>query len=145
MAVAAISTDGVALVALLGLGHSAAYLVGAAVLGVIVHRRVARPLWPAALGRVVAVSTVAGALAYAATRAVDADSSRVADLAVVLGATVLGAIVVLIGYRLLGVAERAHRPCRADRGSSMSGRRWGGVLVGMSGGRRRRVRRRLDG
>ena len=103
MALAAISTDGVARVGLLGVGHSAAYLVATVVLGVMVQRRLARSLWPAALGRVVIVSGVAGALAYGATRVVDAASSRAADLAVVVVATAVGALVVLAGYRLSGV------------------------------------------
>jgi hypothetical protein len=53
---------------------------------------------------VVAVATVVGLAAWAAGRAlVDADSGRLADLAVVAGLGLAGAGLVVLGYRLVGL------------------------------------------
>jgi hypothetical protein len=88
----------------LGLGHSVAYAVGVVVLGVVLTRRTGGALWPAALGRVVAVSAAVGVAAWAVSGAVlGDDSARLADLAVVAGLGLTGAGLVLVGYRVLGV------------------------------------------
>ena len=98
------TVDGSARIFVLGLGHSAAYAVGVVVLGVGLARRTGGSLWPAAIGRIVAVSGVVGLAAWwAADRLVDAGSSRVADLAVVAGLGLVGAGLILAAYQVLGV------------------------------------------
>jgi putative peptidoglycan lipid II flippase len=104
MVVGAVTADGVALVFVLGLGHSAAYLLGLGVLGVGLARRTGGSLFPAGAGRVVAVAAVVGLAVWAAGRAlVDAGSGRLADLAVVAGLGLAGAGLVLLGDRLVGL------------------------------------------
>ena len=73
MAVGALTLDGAARIAVLGLAHSLAYTVGVAVLGVGLARRTGSSLWPAALGRVVAVSVVVGRAAWAVSGALLGD------------------------------------------------------------------------
>jgi putative peptidoglycan lipid II flippase len=104
MVAGSLTVDGSALIFVLGLGHSAAYTLGVGVLGVGLVRRTGGSLRPAALGRVVTVSAVVGLGAWVASRAVlDGDSSRVANLAVVAGLGLVGAGLVVLGYRALGV------------------------------------------
>jgi putative peptidoglycan lipid II flippase len=104
MAVGAVSADGAARIAVLGLAHSLAYAVGVAVLGVGLARRTRTSLWPAALGRVVAVSVAAGLAVWAVSGALLGDDpGRLADIAVVAGTGLAGAALVLGGYRVLGV------------------------------------------
>jgi len=106
MAVGAVLTDGAARIAVLGLGHSLAYVVGILVLGAGLTRRTGTSLWPAALGRVVAVSAAAGVGAWAVSGAVLGDEpGRLADLAAVAGLGLIGAGLVLVAYRVLGVRE----------------------------------------
>jgi putative peptidoglycan lipid II flippase len=104
MAVAALTLDGAARIGALGLAHSLAYTVGVVVLGVGLARRTGSSLWPAALGRVLAVGVVVGGAGWAASGALLGDDPRrLADLAVVLGAGLVGAGLVLVAYQLLGV------------------------------------------
>ena len=104
MAAGSLALDGTARIFALGIGHSAAYAVGVAVLGVRLARRTGGALWPAALGRMALVAAVVGLAAWAAAGAlVDAGSPRVANVALVVGGGVVGAGLVLLGYRLLGV------------------------------------------
>ncbi|MFO7280439.1 MAG: lipid II flippase MurJ [Thermoanaerobacterales bacterium] len=96
--------DGAALIYGLGLGHSAAYTAGAAVLGVGLARRTGGSLWPAAIGRVTAVSAVVGLGAWAAGRAlVGGETGQLPNLAAVAGIGVVGAALVVAGYRLTRV------------------------------------------
>jgi hypothetical protein len=104
MAAAALTLDGAARIGALGLGHSLAYTVGMVVLAVGLARRTRSSLWPAALGRILAVGVVAGGGAWALSGALLGDDpSRLADLAVVAGVGLLGAGLVLVAYQLLGV------------------------------------------
>ena len=104
MIVGSLVADGAALVLALGLGHSVAYTVGVVVLGVGLVRRTGSGLWPAAIGRVVAVSAVVGTAVWLVGRAaVDADTGRLLNLVVVGGLAAVGAGLVVAGYRLLGV------------------------------------------
>jgi putative peptidoglycan lipid II flippase len=104
MAGAGIFLDGNARVAVLGLGHSLAYAVGALVLGVALMRRTGTSLVPAAFGRMLLVAVVAGGGAWLASRAVlDDDPGRLVDLGFLAVAGAAGAAVVVGGYRLLGV------------------------------------------
>jgi putative peptidoglycan lipid II flippase len=104
MAVAAVGLEGGARIAVLGLGHSAAYSVGALVLALGLRRRTGASLLPAGLVRMLLVSGVVGGAAWAAGQAVLGDDpARLADLAFVAVAGGLGGAVVLGAYRLLGV------------------------------------------
>ena len=82
MAVGASLTDGAARVAALGIGHTAAFCVGALVLGFDVHRRVAARVWDDGLVRAVGVAIAAGGAAWLVAQVMDphdrlgVDSSR---------------------------------------------------------------------
>jgi putative peptidoglycan lipid II flippase len=104
MVVSAAVVDGTARIVLLGVGHSVAYSVGAAVLALGLARRTGASLRPAALGRVGLVSALAGVGGWAASQAVLGDDpARLAALATVMVIAAVGAGVVIAGYRLLGV------------------------------------------
>lgn len=104
MALSAALLDGIVRVLALGLSHSVAYTVGAAVLAVGLRRRTGASLRPAAVGRIVAVSVTAGVAGWAASQALlGGDPGRVATLGGVFAIAVGGAAIVLAGYRLLGV------------------------------------------
>ena len=104
MGIGAASTSGAARVAMLGLGHSVAYTVGAAALVYRLRRRVAAPLLPKAFGRVVATAGLVGGAAWFAMReALPVGSSRLEDIAFVAAALVVGGGAVIVLYRLLGV------------------------------------------
>jgi putative peptidoglycan lipid II flippase len=122
MAMSAALVDGTGRIVLLGLGHSAAYSAGAVVLALGLSRRTGAPLRPAGLGRIGLVSAVAGAGGWAASEAVlGEDPGRLAALATVMAIAVVGAGVVVAGYRLLGVP------------AALSTRAAGGVPVAPSG------------
>jgi putative peptidoglycan lipid II flippase len=104
MALGMVTAEGTALIYVLGLGHSVAYTVGVAVLGVGLTRRTGGSLWPAAAGRVVGISAAAGVAAWwVARQVVDGASPWMADLAVVVGLGLAGAGAILVGYRAFGV------------------------------------------
>jgi putative peptidoglycan lipid II flippase len=104
MVVSAALVDGTARIVLLGLGHSVAYTVGAAILALGLTRRTGASLRPAALGRIGLVSAVVGVGGWAASEAVlGEDPGRLAALATVMAIAVIGAGAVVAGYRLLGV------------------------------------------
>lgn len=104
MAVGATGTTGAARVAMLGLGHSVAYGLGAVVLVALLGRRVGASLVPRAFGRVSMTAAVVGAVVWLAVReALPPDPSRVQDLAAVVAATVLGGVLVVGCYRALRV------------------------------------------
>ena len=106
MALAAAFLDGTARVAVLGLGHSLAYAVGALVLVVGLTRRTATSLRPAAIGRVVAVSAAVGLAGWAASEALlGADPGRLQSLLAVVAVGALGALAIVAGYRGLGVSS----------------------------------------
>jgi putative peptidoglycan lipid II flippase len=104
MVIGSVTVDGSARIFVLGLGHSVAYAAGVVVLGVGLTRRTGGSLWPAALGRIVAVSSAVGlAVWWAAERLVDADSGRAADLVVVAGLALVGGGLILAADQVLGV------------------------------------------
>jgi putative peptidoglycan lipid II flippase len=121
MVAGSLTASGTALVFVLGLGHTAAYLLGVAVLGVGLARRTGTSLRPAALGRVLAVGATVGLAVWAASGALLGDDpSRLADAAVVAGLGLAGAGAVLVAYRLLGVpaALSTRTPVPAPTGTS---------------------------
>jgi putative peptidoglycan lipid II flippase len=110
MVIGAVTVDGSARIFVLGLGHSVAYAAGVVVLGVGLTRRTGGSLWPAALGRIVAVSSAVGVgVWWAAERLVDADSSRAADLVVVAGLALVGGGLILAADQVLGVRRALSR------------------------------------
>ncbi len=104
MVAGSLAVDGSARIFVLGLGHSVAYTAGVVVLGAGLARRTGASLWPAALGRIVAVSAVVGTAAWVTAGALlDEASARLVTLVVVGGLGLAGAGAVLVGYRVLGV------------------------------------------
>jgi putative peptidoglycan lipid II flippase len=57
-------SDGPAKVAVLGLGHSVAYLLGSSIMWVVVRRRLGHPIFPHAIWRALVLSTLLGAGAW---------------------------------------------------------------------------------
>ena len=102
-------------VLLLGLGHSAAYLIGTVVLGVRLRRRIGHRLWPATTHRVAVPAIAGGAAAWLAQRSITAGSGRAGDLLASLAGGVTGLVVVVAGYRVL----RAHGSLRRRVTSTM--------------------------
>jgi putative peptidoglycan lipid II flippase len=96
--------DGAARVAVLGLGHTAAYTVGALVLAVGLSRRTGSSLVPAAFVRIAAVCGAVGLAAWGASRSVEgADPGKLSDLALLAAVAAVGAPLIVLGYRLLRV------------------------------------------
>lgn len=106
LAIGAPFAHGTALVAVMGLAHSAAYVVGSGILLVGLGRRVDGPVASPALAAMTAVAGVAAlALWAAANSLLDAGSSAVADVLVgaallAVGAAVLGGL-----YKLTHLAD----------------------------------------
>lgn len=104
MAAGSTVTAGAARVAMLGLGHTAAYGVGAIVLTVVLGRRVSGSLLPHAFLRVVMTSAAVGLTGWFGLRAVGpADPSRLSDMVTVITVGAVGALGVIGSYRVLGV------------------------------------------
>jgi putative peptidoglycan lipid II flippase len=87
-------------VAALGLGHSAAYLVGSLVLGGLLRRRVGHPFFPHAFWRCFAASAALGALAWWAEDLID-PTERVANILVLAAIGLVGAGTYAVMLRLL--------------------------------------------
>jgi putative peptidoglycan lipid II flippase len=94
-------TSGTGTVALLGAGNTAAFLVGALVLGVGLARRTGQSLVPPALLRSVLVAAPIGLAAWLAFRAID-PAGRLGNLAVLVVVTAVGGSAYLLGVRALG-------------------------------------------
>jgi putative peptidoglycan lipid II flippase len=104
MTAGTILVDGAALVGVLGLGHSAAYTLGAIILGAGLARRTGVSLWSAAVARMAVVVCVVGLAAWAAAKwLLGDDPSRLADIVTLGLVGGAGAAVVLAGYIVLGV------------------------------------------
>lgn len=107
MVAAAPATAGSARVALLGLGHSAAYLVGSVVLAIGLSRRIGHAIVPRALPRVVAVSAVLGCGAWWLADAIGT-IGRAGTLGLLAGVGAVGAALYVGGVRLLGARLAVH-------------------------------------
>lgn len=104
MGAGALLTDGAARVAVLGAGHSAAYVLGAAVLLVGLGRRTAGSVWPQRTVTITVLSALAGGAAWFVGKALlDGRAGRGSDLAVVAGVAGLGAALIALGYRAVGL------------------------------------------
>jgi putative peptidoglycan lipid II flippase len=97
---------GAAIVAVIGLGHSLAYAIGALVLGYGLFRRTGKSIFPRALPKAVAISAPLGVAAWWIARTV-APSGRLATLGLLVAITLAGAAIYLGAIRLVGgVPER---------------------------------------
>ncbi|HEX4868305.1 MAG TPA: lipid II flippase MurJ [Acidimicrobiales bacterium] len=104
MGVGALTAHGWARIAVLGAGHSAAYLLGAAWLYQRLVRQTGGPLWPAGLLRMAAVCGVVGTGAWLAGRSLLGEgTSRATDLAGVAALSVVGLGVVALVLWALGL------------------------------------------
>jgi putative peptidoglycan lipid II flippase len=106
---------GATVVAVIGLGHSLAYAIGALVLGVGLARHSRRSIFPSALPKAVAVSAPLGVAAWWIARTV-APTGRIATLALLVGLTVVGGAIYILVIRLVGgMPERPpHAPGAPD-------------------------------
>lgn len=102
MAVGAPLTSGTARVALIGLAHSAAHLVGALVLAARLARSTGRRLLPPILVPIVGASAVAGAGAWAAAEAISGSTPTLGTDALACAAGALGALAVLLAAARAG-------------------------------------------
>ena len=104
MAIGAMATHGTARVAVLGGGHTLAYSIGCVVLAHRLHGQVGGSFRPAGLVRIVAVSVAVGVTAWATGDALlGSTPTRTGDVVVCTLIGVVGAGVVLAGYRLSGL------------------------------------------
>jgi putative peptidoglycan lipid II flippase len=93
-------THGAARVALLGIGHSVAYALGAVVLGVGVVRRLHVSVFPRRLPSAAVVSAVVGVGAWLTMRAVD-PASRLATAGILAAVVAVGAGLYVLGMQAL--------------------------------------------
>ncbi|HEY7138426.1 MAG TPA: lipid II flippase MurJ [Acidimicrobiia bacterium] len=98
-------THGAALVAALGIGHSAAYGLASVTLALLLARRTGHLVVPRALPRIAAVTAVIGAAVWVLERAIE-PSGRGATLAMLLVLGLAAAGAYLGALRLLGVRRR---------------------------------------
>ena len=87
-------------VAALGLGHSAAYLVGTLVLGFVLRRRIGRGFFPHAFLPALAASAALGGLAWLVEHLVG-PSGRLADVLVLIAVGLIGLGLYLLLLRML--------------------------------------------
>jgi putative peptidoglycan lipid II flippase len=92
--------SGAGTVAALGLGHSAAYLVGTVVLGAMLYRRVGHSFFPRTFWRSLAVSVVLGGLAWWVEDLIE-PTERIASIVVLVAIGVIGAGMYALMVRLL--------------------------------------------
>jgi putative peptidoglycan lipid II flippase len=114
MAALAPVTDGAARVAALGVGHSAAYALGAVALFVLLRRRVAVALRPSHLPLAVAVTVPLGAVMWWASEAIDARGRVVTGL-VSLAIVAVAACAYVATLRGFGARLPERRPADAGR------------------------------
>ena len=100
-------TSGRETVAFLGLGHSAAYAVGAVVLWVGLARRSGHLIVPRSLGRSLVVAVPLALAAWGLFQVVD-PSGRVATLLMLVGVTLIGGLAYVLGLRALGGVPSLH-------------------------------------
>ena len=119
MAIGGAFTSGRATVAFLGLGHSAAYAVGAAVLWLGLSRRAGHLVVPRSLGRSILVAVPLAVGAWALFQLV-APVGRIATLMMLAGVAVVGGFVYVLGLRALGGVPSLHPVPPSGAGSPKS-------------------------
>ncbi|HEX2178416.1 MAG TPA: lipid II flippase MurJ [Actinomycetota bacterium] len=117
MVAGSLATEGPARVAVLGAGHSVAYLLGSLYLVRDLGRRTGGSVAPARFGAMAALSAAVGTTIWlAAQQAVQMPGGRLRDLGIVAGAGLIGGGVVLLGYRLMrmpaSLTQRVPAPVR---------------------------------
>jgi putative peptidoglycan lipid II flippase len=88
-------------VALLGAGHTAAYVVGTLLLGRRLQGRLGAAIWPASTVRILVAAVVAGGAAWTAQQAVEVGEGRGADLVSAGAGGLAGLAVLVVAVRLL--------------------------------------------
>lgn len=107
MAVGAFLTQGTARLAVIGLAHTVAQVLGAAFLVVLLARRTGRRVITPVVGLMAAISAVVGFLMWLGARAVlEGRSGRGADLVAVAAMVVLGGVATVALYAVTGVRRR---------------------------------------
>lgn len=107
MAVGAPLTDGAARIAVLGLAHSAAHVVGAAVLARKLAGRTSRPPVSSLVGVLALATALLGAVLWAGSQAVlPATPTRLQDASVCVAAVALGGAALALAYRAGGIRAR---------------------------------------
>jgi hypothetical protein len=109
--------DPSARVAMLGVGHSTAYLAGAAVLFVLLRVRLGHPLFPHSFWRALLLSAALGGAAWAVERAIE-PRERLATAGVLVLIGVLGVVFYVAMLRMLpkrpSLREQALEPTDPD-------------------------------
>ncbi|HYU56882.1 MAG TPA: lipid II flippase MurJ [Actinomycetota bacterium] len=116
MAIAGRAVHGSAVVAAIGIGHSVAYGLGAAMLAIGLSRRTGHAIVPTALPRALAVAAPIGLAAWWVDRALD-PRGRAASLAMVAVAGIVGGLLYLVGTRGFGGVAALGRGAFARVGS----------------------------
>jgi putative peptidoglycan lipid II flippase len=106
-------TSGETTVAFLGFGHTAAYALGALVLGVGLTRRTHQAIVPRVFFRAVAIAAPIGLGAWAIARVIE-PAGRLGNLAVVVVATALGGALYVAGVRTFGAVPKLHPSLDVD-------------------------------
>jgi putative peptidoglycan lipid II flippase len=107
MALGGVLTSGRTTVAFLGLGHTAAYAVGALVLWIGLARRTGHLIVPASLGRAIAVTAPLAIGAWALVQLVD-PSGRAMTALLVAGIVAVGGAVYVAALRAIGGVPTLH-------------------------------------
>lgn len=108
MVVGGALSSGKETVMFLGLGHSAAYLVAALILGVGIARRSSHSIFPTGLLRATVVAAPLGVLAWLAGRTID-PAGRLENLAFLVVTTAIGGAAYVLGVRAVGASPRLRR------------------------------------
>lgn len=99
MTVISYTTHGTGRVLALGYGHSLAYLLGAVILGFVLHRRLHASVFPSALPLALVVSAVLGGAAWALFEVLG-PMSRIPTIALLAAVGVVGAAIYIGVIRL---------------------------------------------
>lgn len=104
MVLGAVTTDGSARIAMLGLGHTTAYVVGTVVLGIGLTRRVGESLLPGAIVKVLAVVACSGGATWFMARVIaGSHATRIEAIVACVAGAAVGGVLVVGGYRVLGI------------------------------------------
>jgi putative peptidoglycan lipid II flippase len=107
MAVGAPLTHGTARLAVIGVAHTVAQVLGAGLLVVLLARRTGQRVLTPVVGAMAAISALVGSAMWVGARAIlSSRSGRAADLAAVMSMVLLGALAIAGLYLLTGVRRR---------------------------------------
>jgi putative peptidoglycan lipid II flippase len=104
------AADGTTRVLILGLGHTAAYVLAAAALTWALRSRIGRGAWSPVVVQAALVSVVAGGAAWVVGEALASDGTgsghRIQDLVATVAGGLAGMVVVAAGFAVLGIRGR---------------------------------------